>query len=173
MKLVELYNQLFGSYSLIQKGLVILAFGAFILLYLDSPERGIYAIQSTGKTFTGVILLIFAGTLLGAVIELVIPQDLIVNLLGEGSGIKGILIATALGGLTPGGPYVVYPILASLYSEGMGIAPIISFIFAWSCIALGRVPFELAFFDSQIIMRRILLGIPLPIIAGIFAEFIT
>ena len=96
MKLVELYNQLFGSYSLIQKGLVILAFGAFILLYLDSPERGIYAIQSTGKTFTGVILLIFAGTLLGAVIELVIPQDLIVNLLGEGSGIKGILIATAL-----------------------------------------------------------------------------
>ncbi|MBD3204971.1 hypothetical protein GF319_01345 [Candidatus Bathyarchaeota archaeon] len=172
MKLLDFYNILFGNYSPIQKALVILAFSALILLYLSSPERGVEALESTGNTFTGVIILIFAGTLLGAVIELVIPQELIVSLLGEGSGMKGILIATFLGGLTPGGPYVVYPILASLYSEGMGIAPIISYIFAWSCIALGRVPFELAFFDSQIIMRRILLGIPLPIIAGILAELI-
>jgi uncharacterized membrane protein YraQ (UPF0718 family) len=173
MKLGDLYNLLFGNYSPIQKGLVFVAFLALITLYINNPEKGSNALQSTGNTFTGVILLIFAGTLLGAIIERVIPQNLIVSLLGEGSGLKGILIATALGSFIPGGPYVVYPILASLYSEGMGLAPIISFIFAWSSVALGRVPFELAFFENQIVLRRILLGIPLPIIAGILAELTT
>jgi hypothetical protein len=84
MKLGDLYNLLIGNYSPIQKGLVFLAFLALITLYINNPEKGSNALQSTGNTFTGVIILIFAVSLLGAIIELVIHQILIVNLLGEG-----------------------------------------------------------------------------------------
>jgi len=46
------------------------------------------------------------------------------------------------------------------------MSPIIAIIVAWSTIALGRVPFELGFFNPKIVATRILVGIPFPIIAG-------
>ena len=68
-----------------------------------------------GKTFLSTLpLLVFAFAIAGLV-QVLVPRDFIVKWLGEGSGIKGILIATVVGGLTPGGPYVSFPIVASLY----------------------------------------------------------
>ncbi len=173
MRLTEFYEVIFGNYSIIQKALVIISIAATIGLYIINPEKGQNALENAGSTFTRVLLLIIAGTLLGSVIENVIPEELITNVLGEGSGVKGILIAALLGSFVPGGPYVIYPILASLYAAGVGLAPIITFIFAWSSVALGRVPFELAFFENKVVLTRIALGIPLPIIAGLLADLLT
>jgi uncharacterized membrane protein YraQ (UPF0718 family) len=173
MTLEELYNLLFGSYNPVQKGLVILALIAFIALFMKNPIKGREATQSSFETFANVLLLIFAGTALGSVIQAVVPREVIARTLGKGSGLLGILLATGLGGLLPGGPYVVYPVLASLYAAGADIGPIIAFIVAWSTIALGRVPFELAFFNPKIVATRILVGIPLPIIAGYLTKMVS
>ena len=173
MTLEELYNLLFGSYNPIQKGMVILALIAFIALFMKNPIKGREATQNSFETFANVLLLIFAGIALGSVIQVVVPKEVIGRTLGKESGLLGILLATGLGGLMPGGPYVVYPVLASLYAAGADISPIIAFIVAWSTIALGRVPFELAFFNPKIVATRILVGIPFPIIAGYLTKVVS
>lgn len=165
-----LYELVFGGYNPIQKGLVIFTVVMFSVLYAIDPEKGRSAVATSGETFINVLLLILAGVLLGFIIQIVVPKDLIARVLGEESGLLGILISTGLGGLMPGGPYVVYPVPSSLYAAGADLPPIISFIFAWSAIAMGRIPFELAFFNTRIVTLRILVGIPLPIIAGILAR---
>lgn len=48
-----------------------------------------------------------------------------------------------------------------------------AFIVAWSTIALGRAPFELAFFNPKIVVTRILVGIPFPIIAGYLTKVVS
>ena len=117
--------------------------------------------------------MIFAGIALGSVIQVVVPKEVIAKTLGKESGLLGILLATGLGAVVPGGPYVVYPVFAFLYAAGADISPIIAFIVAWSTIALGRVPFELAFFNLKIVATRILVSIPFPIIAGYLTKVVS
>ena len=173
MTLEDLYNLLFGSYNLIQKGMVILALIAFIALFVKNPIKGREAMQGSFETFVNVLLLILAGIALGSVIQVVVPKEVIARTLGKESGLIGILVATGLGGLMPGGPYTVYPVLAALYAAGADLSPIITFIVAWSTISLGRVPFELAFFNPKIVVTRILVGIPFPIIAGYLTKAVS
>jgi uncharacterized membrane protein YraQ (UPF0718 family) len=170
MDLSEFFDLFFGGYNLVQKGLVFFTIIALIILYILDPAKGVEAASSTVRTLISIIVIIVAGTALGGIIHVAVPKDLIARAIGEESGLRGILLATFLGGLMPGGPYVVYPVLASLYVAGADLPPIISFIFAWSTIALGRTPFELAFFSHRIILLRILVGIPLPILAGYLAR---
>ncbi|MFQ5710926.1 MAG: permease [Candidatus Geothermarchaeales archaeon] len=173
MILKELYDLLFGSYNIIQKGLVILALIAFITLTLRDPIRGREATQRSIETFANILILILAGIALGSVIQAVVPKEIIAKTLGAKSGLPGILLATGIGAVMPGGPYVLYPILASLYAAGADISPIVAFIIAWSTIAFGRVPIELAFFDLKIVATRIIVGIPLPIIAGYLTKVVV
>lgn len=173
MALEKLYNLLFGSYSPIQKGLVMLAVVAFIVLLLKDPGKGRMTAQRSLETIANVFVLIAAGITLGSVIQTVVPREVIGRTLGGESGLVGILLATALGAVIPGGPYVLLPVLSSLIAAGADISPVISFIIAWSTIALGRVPFELAFLDSKIVAVRVLIGIPLPIIAGYLTKVVS
>lgn len=173
MTIAELYDMLFGGYNLVQKALVIVALILFVALAAKDPLKGREAAQNSLATFVNILLLIVAGILLGSVIQVVVPKDVIAKTLGTESGLVGILLATVLGAIIPGGPYVLLPVLASLYAAGADLSSIIAFIVAWSTIALGRVPFELAFFDQKIVAIRIIAGIPLPIIAGYLTKIIS
>jgi uncharacterized membrane protein YraQ (UPF0718 family) len=172
MTLSELYEMLFGGYNSVQKALVIIALIAFVGLAVKDPSKGREAAQNSLETFMNILILIAAGILLGSVVQVIVPRDVIAKTLGAESGLVGILSATALGAIIPGGPFVLLPVLASLYMAGADLSSIIAFIVAWSTIALGRVPLELAFFDLKVVATRILVGIPLPIVAGYLTKII-
>jgi len=173
MTLEELYDVLFGNYNPIQKVLVILAAIVFIALLMKDPVKGREAAQSSLKTFGSILLLIVAGVALGSVVQAVVPKEVIARTLGRESGLLGILLATALGAVMPGGPYILLPVLASLYAAGADLSLIITCIIAWSSIGLGSLaPLELAFFSPRIVAVRILVGVPLPIIAGYLTKIV-
>ena len=173
MTLEELYDVLFGSYNPVQKGLVILAVIVFIALFVKDPVKGREVAQSSLKTFAGVLLLIIAGVALGSVIQAVVPKEVIARTLGKESGLLGVLLATVLGAVMPGGPYILLPVLASLYTAGADLSLIITCIIAWSSIGLGSLaPLELAFFNPRIVAVRIIVGVPLPIIAGYLTKIV-
>ena len=67
-------------------------------------------------------LLLFAFIVAGMV-QVLLPRDLIAKWVGAESGIRGILIGTVAGGLSPGGPYVSLPIVAGLLRTGAGVPP--------------------------------------------------
>lgn len=112
------------------------------------------------------VLLLLAFSIVGF-INVLSPQDLIQELIGPGSGLRGLIVAEATGILLPGGPYVVFPLIASLYQAGAGIGPTLTVITSWASLALLSVSFELPFLGWRFSALRLSIGLAIPLLVGI------
>ena len=123
-----------------------------------------------GKTFLSTLpLLVFAFGIAGLV-QILVPREFIVKWLGAGAGFKGILIGTVAGGFTPGGPYVSFPIVASLYKSGASVGTVVAFVTAWSVWAVARFPMEMGLVGPKLAIARFLSTLIVPPLAGLFAQ---
>jgi uncharacterized membrane protein YraQ (UPF0718 family) len=80
----------------------------------------------------------FALVAASAIAEL-LPDRLIAELLGQSSGLTGVLVASALGGLLPGGPMVSFPFAILIARDGAGGPQVVALVTGWSVYALHRV----------------------------------
>jgi len=103
--------------------------------------------------------------------EVLLPKELISHWLGGQSGLKGIMIACGLGAITPGGPFVSYPLVATFYKAGAGIGPLVSFITAWSLWAFTRMPLEVSLVGIRLTLIRLVSTLLFPPLAGMIAGF--
>jgi uncharacterized membrane protein YraQ (UPF0718 family) len=110
-------------------------------------------------------LLVFAFVIVGYVNALE-PQSFVRTWIGPESGLKGILIGTAAGMLLPGGPYVVFPLIGTLFASGAGMGPTLAMITSWAALALLSVSFELPFLGWRFTIIRLGLGIMVPVLVG-------
>jgi uncharacterized membrane protein YraQ (UPF0718 family) len=114
-------------------------------------------------------LLVFAFIAAG-MIRVLLPHELISKWVGAESGIRGILIGTAAGGLSPGGPYVSLPIVAGLLRTGAGVGTMVAFLTGWSLWAVSRLPMEVGILGWKFTLIRIASTFFFPPIAGLIAQ---
>jgi uncharacterized membrane protein YraQ (UPF0718 family) len=116
-------------------------------------------------------ILLVAFTIVGYVNVLEL-QDLVSSWIGPTSGGRGLLIGTGAGMLLPGGPYVVFPLIAALYQAGAGLGPTLAMITSWSTLALLTISFELPFMGWRFTILRIGLGLVVPLLVGMVGQFL-
>ncbi|MFC1538439.1 permease [Candidatus Latescibacterota bacterium] len=117
-------------------------------------------------------LLIFAFIIAGMV-QTLLPQDLISRWVGTESGMRGIIVGTLAGGLTPGGPYVSMPIVAGLLKSGASTGTMVAFLTSWSLWAVARLPLEIGILGWQFTFIRLGSTFVFPPLAGIIANVIS
>ena len=77
--------------------------------------------------------------------------------MGDEAGAKGLLIGAAAGMLSPGGPYVMYPIAAALMHGGAGIGSIAAFTAARNLFTANRfLVYEVPFLGIPFSIARTL-----------------
>lgn len=128
-----------------------------------SLRRGIDSGWLTLKRNLALLVLAF---LIVGYVDVLSPTDLIQTWIGPHSGWLGLVIADAVGMLLPGGPYVVFPLIAVLYKAGAGIGPTITLVTSWAMLALISVAFELPFMGWRFTAVRWGLGLGFPILVG-------
>lgn len=116
-------------------------------------------------------LLIFAFIIAGMV-QVLIPAEFLSRWIGRGSGLRGIFIGTAAGGIMPGGPYVILPIAAGLFKSGASIGTMVAFLTGWSLLALGGLPMEIGILGWKVSLIRVACTFFFPPIAGMMANLI-
>ncbi len=93
--------------------------------------------------FGGILPRVLAGCLLGAFITEILPHEKVSRSLGPNSGLKGLLIGTAFGAILP------------------------------TLIGYGRaVAWELPIMGTDFTLWRIVISLPLPVLAGAFGRFV-
>ena len=130
----------------------------------DTLKQGVLKGWQTVKR--NFLILVLAFMIVGYV-NVLSPQDLIQKYLGPDSGWEGLLLAEGIGMLLPGGPYVVFPLIALIYQAGAGIGPAVTLISSWSALALLTVTFEIPFMGWRFTLVRWGLGLIVPILAGV------
>lgn len=116
-------------------------------------------------TYRNAAVLILAFLIVGYVAVLS-PTELVGRWIGPASGMQGILISEIVGMLLPGGPYVVFPLIAVLYESGASPAAVITLVTSWSTQALLTLGFELPFMGTRFTVIRWSLGLLIPLAAG-------
>ncbi len=110
--------------------------------------------------------MIFAFAVAG-LIQVIIPTDLVSQWIGEGSGVRGLMIGTGAGAFTPGGPMMHFPIVASLMASGAGAGPIIAYLTSWSLIGFHRlIIWEIPILGLEITAVRFAASLVLPPFVG-------
>jgi len=133
-------------------------------------DLALKGLEAAGNTLWRNLIILLLGFVIAGLAQALIPQDLITRWLGEEAGIKGILLGCVAGGLVPGAPYAVFPLVATLYREGAGMGTVVGFVSAWSLWSVTRLPVEIALIDPKPALMRYALTFVVPPLAGMLAQ---
>ena len=137
------------------------------------PQRVGKALSSGTELFVSVLPNLILGFALAGFLHVLLPQELISGWMGRSSGVKGLLIGSAAGMLTPGGPFTHFPILASFLSKGAAVGPVCAYIAAWALIGLNRLlVWELPILGPQIAFVRFIASVGVPPLIGWFGGWL-
>lgn len=119
-----------------------------------------------GQTLQRTAALLVLAFLIVGLVNVLSPEDLVQAWIGPGSGWAGLLLAEGVGMVLPGGPYVVFPLVAVLYDAGAGIGQVVTMITSWAALAFISITFELPFMGWRFTAVRWGLGLVIPLLAG-------
>jgi len=155
---------------------LVLAAIAVILLAIaygrgrNLPLAGLLAAARTLWKNLAIVLL---GFLIAGLVQVLVPRELISRWLGTGAGARGVLVACVVGGLVPGSPYAVYPIVAGLYRAGASLGAVVGFVSAWSLWSVSRLAVEIALVDPKVALLRYAITFVVPLLAGLLANLVS
>lgn len=127
-------------------------------------------LEQGGTTLVTVAPLIVAAFLIAGLIRVLISRETISHWLGGASGWKGIALACVAGALTPGGPYVYYPVAAALLHAGASVGVLVTFVTAKTLWSATRIPIEIALLGPRLTFVRFATTLVLPPLLGGVAQ---
>jgi len=112
-----------------------------------------------------------AAQVLAGFAWVLLPRDRMSEFMKRNRGKRGLVLAAAAGAITPGGPASAFPFLAILAGTGADRGILVAYITSWALLGLQRViVWDIPLMGIEFSMLRLLIGIPLPIIAGMLAR---
>ncbi len=155
--------------------LIMLA-AAFVLLvavYHRAPNLAGQGLKASFSLLIEITPRMIAAFMIAGLVQVIIPDEVIAHWMGRESGSRGILIGMILGTLTPGGPMMQFPIVASLYKLGIGIGPLVSYLTAWSLLGFQRIiMWEIPFLGLRVVLIRVAVSLFLPLGCGWLSEYL-
>jgi len=152
---------------------IILGVLAIVLLFIGYYRGEGQHIQGVKSGFNMLVeivpLLVFAFIVAGMV-QVLLSQEMVARWVGTESGIRGILVGSVAGGLTPGGPFVSLPLAAGLLRSGASAGTMVAYLTAWSLWAVNRLPMEVGILGWRFTLIRLVSTLVLPIVGGLIAQ---
>jgi len=148
----------------------VIAIALLIIAYQRGGGEHISGLKIAGNLLLQIAPLLIFAFIIAGMIQVLIPAEMISKWIGAESGLRGILIGTAVGGLMPGGPYVSLPIAAGLLRTGASIGTMVAFLTGWSLWAVSRMPLEIGIMGWKFTLIRLACTFFFPPIAGLIAN---
>jgi uncharacterized membrane protein YraQ (UPF0718 family) len=123
------------------------AFAAALVLaamVLFWPALGLPAAGRTLGGFKEMLLVLPPIFVMLGLLDVWVPRATMVRFMGDGSGIKGALLALFLGSAAAGPLYAAFPVAIVFMKKGAKFMNVVLFLGAWSTTKVPMVLFELA-----------------------------
>ncbi len=129
-----------------------------LILYIINRDIGEKALNITGYSLKEMMFIIPPVFVLLGLLDVWVPRQTMVKYMGEGSGIKGILLSIFLGSAAAGPLYGAFPIAGVFMMKGAKFSNVLLFIGAWSTTKIPMFLFELSALGAQFAITRLLLS---------------
>jgi uncharacterized membrane protein YraQ (UPF0718 family) len=131
------------------------------------------AARATGRLFGSVWVELVLGFILAGLVDVLVPTGLLVKWLGSERAGRGILVAWGAGLAIPGGPYVLFPIMANLFGKGVAAGPLITLISAKTLVSpIRMLTYEAPLLGWPITLARFVPGVLVPPLLGIVGQWL-
>jgi uncharacterized membrane protein YraQ (UPF0718 family) len=148
--------------------LALLGVLAAVAWFRGGSELVLEGLGSGGSLLQRFAALLVVAFLVAGIVEKLIPHDWVGRALGENSGMRGLLIAVAAGMATPSGPFISFPVAATLLKSGASTAAVVTYVAAWMLLAIHRFfIWEVPFLGFQTAALRWAVCLVLPLLAGL------
>ena len=131
------------------------------------------ALKNSARLLRSVWLELLLGFVFAGLADVLIPRPMLLRWLGSERPVHAILVGWAVGLLLPGGPYMVFPILAGLFEKGAAPGPLITLITAKTLVSPVRMlTYEAPLMGWPLTLARFLPGVLLPPFMGIIGSWL-
>ncbi len=150
---------------------VLAVFSGFLCIALKGEDVFAAVFRENLELILIIIPRIAAAMLLAGFVQVLVPKDMVARWLGEKSGLKGLIIASFAGMVTPGGPMTSFPLVLALYSSGAERGALVAYMTAWSLLGVQRmIVWEIPLLGSDFTVIRFASCALLPVLAGMLAR---
>lgn len=140
---------------------------ALVVAFARDPSLPVAGLRASGRLLGSVWIEIALGFVLAGLLDVLVPRAALVRWLGDGQGPRGILIGWAVGLALPGGPYLLFPLVASLFAKGAGPGPLITLVVAKTLVSPVRMlTYEAPLLGWPLTLARLLPGVLVPPLLG-------
>ena len=147
--------------------LLALTLGLFAFAFARDARLPVTALSASARLFGSVFIELGLGFLLAGLVDVLVPAEVLVRWLGTERGNQGIWVGWIAGLLLPGGPYVLFPIMANLFAKGVGAGPLITLITAKTLVSpIRMLTYEAPLMGWPITLARFIPGLLVPPILG-------
>jgi uncharacterized membrane protein YraQ (UPF0718 family) len=153
--------------------LLALTLGLLAFAFMRDAKLPAAALHATTRLVGSVWLELALGFVLAGLVDVLVPAEVLVRWLGAERGAQGILVGWVSGLLLPGGPYVLFPIMANLFAKGVGAGSLITLITAKTLVSpIRMLTYEAPLMGWPITLARFLPGLLVPPVLGIVGQWI-
>jgi len=144
---------------------------AVAVAYARDPRLPVQGLEASARLLRGVWVDLALGFVLAGFLDVLIPAPALSRWLGDERPGRGILVGWGVGLLIPGGPYLVFPAVASLFHKGAAPGPLISLLTAKTLVSPVRMlTYEAPLLGWPLTLARFIPGVLLPPLMGIIGQ---
>jgi len=147
------------------KAPIILA-AVYLALAIWTPDIALRSSYVALDYIQEMALIIPPVFILMGLLQVWIPKEKITALIGQGTGLKGILISFVMGTIPTGPVYIAFPMAGSLMQKGARLSNVVIFIGAWAAIKMPQLIAEAQFLGPEFTALRFVLTLSAVIIIG-------
>lgn len=131
-----------------------------VIITIFHPDTGLTIFKYTAGNFAEMLAIIPPIFLLLGLLDVWVPRETIIRYLGEGSGLKGIVLSIMLGAAAAGPLYGAFPVAAVMAKKGTKYSNIIIFLCSWATLKIPMFLFEMSALGIKFALTRWLVNIP-------------
>lgn len=146
---------------------------AYALMMLLNPEMGISSVKNSTYYIKEMLMIMPVIFVLTALLDLWIPKEKIMQLLGKESKSKGVLLSFVVGSISAGPIYAAFPMCVMLHKKGASIRNVMIILSSWAVIKLPMLLNEAKFLGPKFMVVRWILTVAAIMVFSYLADKIV
>ncbi len=147
--------------------LLVLALALAAVAYLKDPGLPLVGAKNGVAMLAFILPRLVPALLLSGLIQVLVPEAVVSRYFGREGGTRAILVATAAGMVTPGGPMVSVPFMVALANSGAALPSLVAYMTSWSLFGIQRIiAWEAPLMGWRFVAVRVIPSLAFPVVAG-------
>lgn len=143
------------------------------MLFVFWPSMAVASIKNSGYYIKEMLMIMPVIFVLTALLDLWLPKEKILRYLGEGAGLRGVVLSFVVGSISAGPIYAAFPMCRMLHKKGASIRNIVIILSSWAVIKLPMLLNEAKFLGLRfMVIRWVLTVIAILVFSWISAKLV-